>query len=260
MFRMFDIFGSTRGMAFDGYLSHKTTIGFIATMLFLLGAVLSVFYYYQLFKTREKRPKILIEEFNLPIAPRLNILENDFFFTFTGFYKGSWIQPDQLTKILNFRVHQVTAKIGENNKFKFEKTQVGIRKCNESDFTINDKFIINKPEKSSSRYSLCSKSQDLNIDDDYVINGSQTIEIQIFPCSVNCRPDFIEILESGKLRIILGHSESSQDLDNLHDPFNFNYNTNRWFHILKKKTFSRKLYISKTTIITNKGIFKNDIF
>lgn len=75
---------------------------------------------------------------------------------------------------------------------------------------------------------------------------------------MNCRPDFIEILESGKLSVILGHSESSLNLDNVGHPFNFNYNTNRWFHIIKTKTFSRKLYISKTTVLTNKGVFKNN--
>ena len=149
--------------------------------------------------------------------------------------------------------------IDQNSKFKFTRRNVGIRKCKEDDFMINDKFIISKPEKSPSRYSLCPKSLNLDMDDDFVQNGSRTIEIQIFPCQTNCRPDFIEILESGKLSVILGHSESSQSLDNLKTPFVFNYNTNRWFHILKTKTFSRKLYISKTSISTNMGLFKDKI-
>lgn len=88
-------------MAFDGYLSHKTTIGFIVTIIFIFSLVTSVLYYYRTFSTRELRPKILVEEFNLSLAPRINILENHFFFTFTGFYKGSYIQPNQLEKIVN---------------------------------------------------------------------------------------------------------------------------------------------------------------
>jgi hypothetical protein len=168
MLRIFDIFGATRGMAFDGYLSHKTSIGFFVTIFFFLGLILSVFYYHQLFTTREMRPKIIVEEFNLPLAPKLNMLENNFFFTFTGFYKGSYIQPTQLEKILNIQVNQVTAKIDQNSKFHFEKTKVGIRKCKKEDFVLNGKFIIHNPEKSSSRYSLCPKSRNMDINDDYL--------------------------------------------------------------------------------------------
>lgn len=71
----------------------------------------------------------------------------------------------------------MTAKIDRNSKFYFEKRSVGIRKCKEEDFILSGKFIIHKPEKSSSRYSLCPKSWNLDIDDDFLKKGSETIEI-----------------------------------------------------------------------------------
>lgn len=118
---------------------------------------------------------------------------------------------------------------------------------------LKGKSILGNLERSPGRFSLCLNSTDIYIDDDFVDENSLRLQVQVYPCTKNCRPDLLELLDSGKLKLVLGFSESSLVLDSPTFPFQFQYNTKRRFPILQTKTVSRKFYLSKTTVATNKG-------
>ena len=253
--RNLDFFGGHRGLSYNGTLSFKTLIGSIFSAFFFLCIFLSAGYYVNLFRTREKRPKIFLEETHVQKAPKIDLKENNFFFTFTGVYDGSYVLPDDLPKIVDIKVEQVSITIDKSSKVKFNRERIPIKRCKESDFFIEKQLIVHKPSKSPCRYSLCIEPTHLKMDDDFIQDGIHYVEISFNKCTKHCRDDVDEILDSNKLQIIFGHSESSLDLHNVRHPFAFNYNTNRWFHCLTTKTFSRKLFMGKVEVKTDVGYF-----
>lgn len=74
-----------------------------------------------------------------------------------------------------------------------------------------------------------------------------------------CRPDRDSILKTNKLILIFGYNEVTFDFQNFHNPIDYNYNTERWFHCFLGKTFERKVFFSKTEIETDHGYLGENI-
>ena len=96
-----------------------------------------------------------IEKFNQESAPSLNLPALNFFFTFTAIYENSYLTPEELIKILDIKVEQISTKTNKDDELIFSRDKIFLRKCENKDFEFDGQFIVDKMDKSSAKYAVC---------------------------------------------------------------------------------------------------------
>jgi hypothetical protein len=110
MLRRLDRFGQKRGLSFNGSYTFKTICGFFLSLFTALMLIATFIFYGKKFIKRLDNPIIAVEKFNSKSAPSLNLNELNFFFTFSAIYENSYLTPEELVKILDIKVEQVSTR------------------------------------------------------------------------------------------------------------------------------------------------------
>lgn len=259
-----DIFGGQRGLTFSGEESHKTLVGAFLTVIYLLMIVFFMILYINDFTTRHEQPRVNSKKLITETSSHLDFKENQFFFSIGLLYKGVYVKPSEIQKILDITITQYTTEFNAQSTLEFKPTTQKMRECTEEDFTFEGDIIIANPDKSPAIFSVCvdNKKPDnetLKIDGEFYTAGKSYVNLEIRPCEgSDCRNDLNTIIQSERLEIIFGVIEVSINPDNFEKPYKYHYNSDREFSLFNSKTYVRKLFFEKTQIVSDIGLFQSE--
>lgn len=261
-----DIFGGQRGLTFSGEESHKTVVGAFFTVVYLLLVIFFTIIYIDDFFSRHENPIVASQTLITETSPHLNFRDNNFFFTIGLLYKGVYVKPSEIQKVLDITITQYTTIYDEQSNLKMDPTVQYMKPCTEVDFTIEGDMIIPNPDKSPGIFSLClnndtTQVEPLKIDGEFFTVNKSYISLEIKPCEgniVECRNDLNTIIESERLEIIFGLIEVSINQNNFDNPFTYHFNTDREFSLFNSKTYVRKLFFEKSEVLSDIGTFQKE--
>lgn len=256
-----DIFGGQRGLTFSGDEKHKTVVGAFLTVIYLLLVIFFFILYIDEFTSRFENPVVDTKKLVTQTSPHLDFDKNNFFFSFSLKYKGEYVKPSELQKILDVSVKQYTTQFNTQSIIEPKSELQELKPCDETHFTIKEKMIITNPTNSPATSAICvSGNKSLKIDGEFYTTNKSYVNIEIKPCSNDqCRSDLSTIIESEQLEIIMGLiivSINPKDIDN---PYKYHYDSNREFSLFNSKTYIRKLFFQKSEIQSDTG-FLNTFF
>lgn len=257
-----DIFGGQRGLTFSGEESHKTLVGAFLTICYLLLVIFFMIYYISEFSTREETPTVNSKKLITETSPHLNFRENNFFFSMALLYKGVYVKPEEIQKILDIEIIQYTTNFTAQSTLVFEPTTQRMVPCTEDDFTIEGDMIIANPDRSPAIFSVCvdksldGQIYDLKVDGEFYTVNRSYVNLIVKPCEgAQCRNDLNTIINSEELEIIFGIIEVSINQNNFAKPYKYHFNTDREFSLFNGKTYVRKLFFEKSEIESDVGQF-----
>ena len=258
-----DIFGGQRGLTFSGEESHKTSVGAILTIVYLLLIVFFIIWYAQLFYTRKSNPTINSKQLIEELSPKLQFHENHFFFSVALLYQDIYVKPNVIQDILKVNVELGVSEITDESALKFKYIPYELEACTEEDFTIKERLIVANPERSPSIFSICVKDDNpdryIEIDGEFHTANKSYLRVTISPCEgAGCRVDLNTIIEKESLKLILGMVEVSIDQNNYDNPYNYHFNSEREFNLFNEKTYVKKFFFEKSMIETDIGEFTKD--
>lgn len=254
--KKFDIFGKPKGLTIEGEETHKTYMGVVCAFGFIFSLIFASIFYLLKFSNRYETPVIKAKDVYYETAPRLNLTEQDFIFSITGYIGGNVVKPGELLRIVNISIANGTKKTNTTeNSVTTKYLSSKAVNCSEKHFNVNSENLIAEPHFANLTLSVCR-----NMSNDIVLEGQSAetaekkfVRISVSPCTEDCRLDAQTMINEKGLRIVFGYNQISVKEEDFDYPFEHIYQTNLEFDCYSTRQYKRKYFIEKTTVFTEAG-------
>ena len=255
-----DIFGEAKKLTIQGEETHKTYMGAVCAISFILVLIASTMYYGMQYLTRLQNPTIVEQELYNDPSPDLDFTELNFILSITGKIDGNVVKPGELMRTVDIKFAEGSrfTNTTENSVKEKQEIETPIA-CTQENFEINGDNVIAEPQFSDLTLSVCKDTK--NGTKPIVLSGGTEQDtakkffvVEIGPCTRDCRPDAASLISEKGLEITVGYAHASVDGTNYEKPIQFIFQSTIKFDCYQSLSYRRKYYMRLIQVETTHGL------